>query len=764
MKHISYLLASLFFCFVATSCIETDEPFTPKNYDVRGKVEKGPFISGSEINIQPMDAKLQVLGNMFNTSILDDMGNFVLGSHEFSTPYAEIMANGYFFNEVRGELSNGTLTLRAIVDLQDNTTVNVNVLTHLKYARIKNLVVAGKKFDKANSQAQEELLNSFGLGAYSKKDVSSFSITAGTDESAALVVISSLLLIGKNEAALTEYLAKLSADFGQNGYFSEEMQEQLNSDKKELSYHLQNIKENIIERYQNLGITINVKDLSQFVDWNNDGVAGNEVLKDNQEVIVDKSEVEVPNEGGEYTIKIESPIPLYLSAQLEGNNNLDLPTQENVSTETMLGKLYEGEEAYLDKGVKCETTLNDNILTITVSPLQSRNDKYKTIYLYDYVGNEVGKVELKQEGNKNINEPTTDVPLLGDDAEMFVASIAMNMVEGLGYYNLIEQHYNYNKITNSVKSYITPNSDLINNAWSKLYKANAMILQLQKVDERRLNVYGHYCRVLSAMCYSNLVYGWGDVPYYDDYDFMQEAVNGMKWSRENKDYIFEELKAHLNEAIEYLPEKKNESLSGANGLFFMSKDVARVLLANIYMYEERYNEARHMLDIVINNGFYQLDESTNFQSSNDVYVDGADVSKNVSVNESTEVIFALLNSSGTRSGVTITGASVIPYITLSDVYLAMIESCYMLGNQARGEEYLNALIEAKKLTVTADNMLMKVKEIREKLLLYSGTYFAFLKRTHLAKDNCGIEDYQMLFPIPDSEICASQNMIQNDGY
>ena len=182
------------------------------------------------------------------------------------------------------------------------------------------------------------------------------------------------------------------------------------------------------------------------------------------------------------------------------------------------------------------------------------------------------------------------------------------------------------------------------------------------------------------------------------------------------------------------------------------------------MYEERYNEARHMLDIVINNGFYQLDESTNFQSSNDVYVDGADVSKNVSVNESTEVIFALLNSSGSRSGVTITGASVIPYITLSDVYLAMIESCYMLGNQARGEEYLNALIEAKKLTVTADNMLMKVKEIREKLLLYSGTYFAFLKRTHLAKDNCGIEDYQMLFPIPDSEICASQNMIQNDGY
>ena len=88
----------------------------------------------------------------------------------------------------------------------------------------------------------------------------------------------------------------------------------------------------------------------------------------------------------------------------------------------------------------------------------------------------------------------------------------------------------------------------------------------------------------------------------------------------------------------------------------------------------------------------------------------------------------------------------------------------MLGDQARGEQYLNTLIEAKKLTVTADNMLMKVKEIREKLLLYSGTYFSFLKRTRLAKDNCGIEDYQLLFPIPNSEINASKNMQQNDGY
>ena len=153
MKCIGYLLASVSFSFAMASCSGnedfSDEQFIPQTYNVQGKVEKGPFISGSEISIQPMDAKLQVLGSMFNTSITDDLGNFVLGSKEFSTPYVEFIANGYFFNEVKGELSNGTLTLRALVDLKDNTTVNVNVLTHLKYARIINLVASGKRFDEA---------------------------------------------------------------------------------------------------------------------------------------------------------------------------------------------------------------------------------------------------------------------------------------------------------------------------------------------------------------------------------------------------------------------------------------------------------------------------------------------------------------------------------------------------------------------------------------------------------------------------------------
>ena len=758
MKYISKLLTCMLLGFA--SCSEEkeifDESFTPQTYDVQGKVEKGPFISGSEISIQPMDAKLQVLGSMFNTSITDDLGNFVLGSKEFPTPYAEFMANGYFFNEVKGQLSNGTLTLRALVDLKNNTTVNVNVLTHLKYARIKNLVASGKRFDEANEQAQKELLKAFGLSSYSSKEVSSFSIIAGTDESAALIAISSLLLMHRTEAALTEYLSKLSADFGKKGCFSTEIQTQISSDKNKLAIYLNDIKENIIERYKNLGISVNVKDLSHYIDWDNDGLAGNEILKENEQVKIEKSVIEVPNEGGEFTIQIDSPIALYLKPQVEtdADNYLDLQPDNNVVYDSFFVGLYEGydDSSFADKEISSESKLNDKTLVITVSALQSRTDQNKTILLYDYIGNVVGSIELKQEG-KAVNVPVSEAPLLGNDAKNVVTSIALKAMEGLRDYNLIEQYYNYNKTANTIRDYVSPNSSRISSSWSKIYSAISMLLQLQKADEERLNVYADYCNVLSAMLYSNLVYGWGDVPYISDYN-LTDIQRGIP--RESTQNIFNNLKDKLLKAVENLPEKKNESTKDINGFFFTSKDVARVLLANLYMYEGNYSDAKPLLTKVIENGFYSLDASTDFKPST--------TTDYVGVAESTEVIFAFLNDRGTRAGITIMEAGVMPYITLSDVYLSLAECQYTLGDLTSAEQYIKNVVDAKSLNVSESNVLLKIKEVREQILLYSGTYFAFLKRTHIAKNICGIEDFQLLFPIPSDELYTNMYITQNPGY
>ena len=756
MKHTRNLLACMFVSFAIASCGENDDilddPFTPQTYDVQGKVEKGPFVSGSEISIQPMDSKLQVLGNMFSTAITDDLGNFMLGSKEFSTPYAEFIANGYFFNEVKGELSNGTLTLRALVDLQDNTTVNVNILTHLKYSRIKNLVSTGKSYSEANRQAQKELLTAFGLKNLTDKDVSSFSIISGTDESAALIAISSLLLMERTEAALTEYLSKLSSDFGKDGKFSEDMQSQMSRDKYELAKFLSDIKDNVISRYDNLGINVNVKELSYFIDWNSDGVAGNEILKENQTVSLDKASLQVPNEGGRYLININSPIELYLEPQVETELNIS-PDYGYVSESYCL---YEGyDDSYFqEKGISSECKLNGNTLEISVSKLDARSGKDKTISLYDYIGNVVAVIELTQEG-KSVNIPVSEAPLLGKDGENIVKSIAVSLVQGLRQYNVIEQYYAYNKLIDKVKDYVYPSSSKIANSWSNVYSANTRLLQLKKIDESLLNVYGDYCNVLSALYYSNLVYGWGAVPFITDYSQIEQIVS-QGIHRESTINILNDIKSKLSVAIENLAEKKNESLKDVNGFFFASKDVARVLLANILMYQGNYNDAKELLQKVVDNGYYTLDASKDFKPSTSTdYID---------VTESTEVIFAFQYDAGTRASVTIMEPGVMPYITLSDVYLSLAECHYTLGNSNMAEQNIMKIINAKKISTSETEILMKIKDIREQILLYSGTYFAFLKRTGLAKSVCNIEDYQLLFPIPNSELYSNSKMTQNPGY
>ncbi|MBR6560052.1 MAG: RagB/SusD family nutrient uptake outer membrane protein, partial [Alistipes sp.] len=131
----------------------TDE-ITPQTYNISGVVEKGPFVRGSTISIQPLNEKMQSLGTLYNTTIKNNAGEFSFGSQEFLMPYAELTADGYFFNEVKGELSAGILRLRSVVNLSNSSTINVNILTHLKYPRILNLISQGVTFDHANKQAQ----------------------------------------------------------------------------------------------------------------------------------------------------------------------------------------------------------------------------------------------------------------------------------------------------------------------------------------------------------------------------------------------------------------------------------------------------------------------------------------------------------------------------------------------------------------------------------------------------------------------------------
>lgn len=699
-------------CFVFQSCSEDEKGgYTSENYNVNGKVEKGPFVSGSTIDIQPMDANMQPLGSIYSSTISDNTGSFSFGSKEFETPFAQLKANGYFFNEVDGQLSRGTLTLMAVVNLSDQSTVNVNILTHLKYKRIINLTGQNKSYSDANKQAQKELLTAFGLQRFLDVDVSQYSITTGSDEAGALLAISSLLLVDKSEAVLTEYLAKLSEEFGQEGKFSETSLQQIKKDRNKLNSKLPSIASNVVSRYNSLGKTVSVKDLAYFFDWNDDGIAGNEIAGNGTPVTLETSRITVPKEGGEYSIKINTSIPLTLDTQeSDGIHSIH---------QSLFDKLYETPGLTL---IKVEKALENNVLKVKIKPAASRRNRTGAVDIYDFRGQKVAFLTISQEGN-----PSAPLPKLGQAGVQAFNAYASSLSEALTSSNTLEAKYSGVATDWEFRAPLSSSNGNINDIFSKYYRAINRNLIVLEADATRESAYPDFLNTFNAICYYNMVVYWGGVPYLRTVP----DLNSLYLPRTSEKDIFHALTSNLETAISKSDEKKNRfATSDLNDLLFVSKDVARIILANIHMYQGDYTKAKSLLAKVVSNNFYQLESTTSYTPT------------------SKELILGLFNT---------------PILTYTDVLLSLAECEAHLGNETAALNYLKMVTRAKGIAETS-GVITGIKEARKIALTDQIGYFAFLKRNGLAKSELKLEDYQLLFPIPQREIDLNPGITQNPGY
>lgn len=283
------LFLPLILLLFLASCDKEESGNTPKPVtkdNIQGRIEKGPFLTGSKVTLYELDAQLKQTGrNIFATETIDDLGSFSFDSKmELSSQFVEIEINGYFFNEYRNSLSDSQIKLNAIADVSEKNKINVNILTHLEYKRIKKLVGEGARFSDAKKQAKSELLKCFYINEDFKnpEDISFFD---GTDASTALLAISAILLEGKKESEFSEYIAMLSNDFGEKGKISNQ---DLISKIKYSSNNLNSIdiKSNLVNYYKDKGYTINIGDVWKYVDHN-----GDEVLNDDDYYIVPEDQI-----------------------------------------------------------------------------------------------------------------------------------------------------------------------------------------------------------------------------------------------------------------------------------------------------------------------------------------------------------------------------------------------------------------------------------------------------------------------------------------
>ena len=114
-----------------TSSSEETNTSTSSAVTISGKVQKGPYVQGTEITVRELDSTMTPTGNTFTGTIDDNTGSFSIKG-TLTDKIAELAADGYYFNEVSGSLSSAKLSLQALSDLTDRSSVNVNLMTHLE--------------------------------------------------------------------------------------------------------------------------------------------------------------------------------------------------------------------------------------------------------------------------------------------------------------------------------------------------------------------------------------------------------------------------------------------------------------------------------------------------------------------------------------------------------------------------------------------------------------------------------------------------------
>ena len=237
-----------------------------------GKMQKGPFVTGTTITVNELNESLGQTGKSFTTSITSDNGSFSLSNIEMESNLALLSGNGFYYNEVLGQLSSAQITLQAIVDLSKNETVNINVLTHLTKARIETLVGNGMSFSDAKRQAEGEFQDFLGVTDHFNQGFEQMSIASEGDFNAMLLAFSVILQRPSNNmfeiptlpAELTWLMTNISSDFADNGVINNEAL----VDTLLHNISLQNqvyIRNRIRNYYSELGQNVDIPDFESYI-------------------------------------------------------------------------------------------------------------------------------------------------------------------------------------------------------------------------------------------------------------------------------------------------------------------------------------------------------------------------------------------------------------------------------------------------------------------------------------------------------------------
>ena len=190
-----------------------------------GYSQKGPFLKGSRVFLYELDngRTLKQTNGNFTSYITSDNGRYKFTSRNVR-PYAIIIVDGNYRNEVTGAVSDQSIRLQALCDVRKHRSdgANVNILTHMEYERVYYLVTQkGYDFEEAKQTAQADVLRAFHIELDAAKDAESLNIFGKTDADAALLAISVLLQGDLSVPDMMVLLTEISNELAEDGEWSD---------------------------------------------------------------------------------------------------------------------------------------------------------------------------------------------------------------------------------------------------------------------------------------------------------------------------------------------------------------------------------------------------------------------------------------------------------------------------------------------------------------------------------------------------------------
>ena len=331
-----------------------------------------------------------------------------------------------------------------------------------------------------------------------------------------------------------------------------------------------------------------------------------------------------------------------------------------------------------------------------------------------------------------------------------------------------------------INGILNAQSEIVETAWQGAYKALYQVNNVYGIaeglpeGETRNRVLGEAC-YFRAYIYLQLVTRWGDVPL-----LTRNTVNDVP--REKAEKVWEQILKDLDAAIGLLGDNTD--------IYYVSSDAATALKARALLFLGRKDEAAAAAESLIGNTRYKLDSfdnifrnATNTETFFAFKCATADGSKigisnlfysynhpnkgNYSYQPAQDVM-TLFEEGDNRKEITVTTLDGLNFInkypsgqTGTDPFIvSRLAEMYLISAEAKGVDRglgrLNDLRNARGLEsiypMTEKAFQDAVMLERRREFVGENVRFTDLVRTGRAVEELGIQPYQQLLPIPESEL------------